>query len=93
MIILQRTFPFKFRLIPCMKIRLISKKTKSRISLDLQRDLHHVTYIVHRGPAGPRRHPTRSRIYIEKYLQLKYRVSIPQKNLDLLDQEPHGIVG
>ena len=46
MLILQRTFPFKFRLIPCMKIRLIYKKTKGRMSLDLQRDLHHVTYIV-----------------------------------------------
>ena len=29
-----------------MKIRLIYKKTKGRMSLDLQRDLHHVTYIV-----------------------------------------------
>ena len=45
MLILQRTFPFKFRLIPCMKIRLIYKKTKGHMSLDLQRDLHHVTYI------------------------------------------------
>ena len=28
-----------------MKIRLIYKKTKGHMSLDLQRDLHHVTYI------------------------------------------------
>ena len=33
-------------------------------------------------------------VYVEKYLQLKYAVSIPgKKNLDLFEQEPHGIVG
>ena len=41
----------------------------------------------------PRWHPSSSRLYIEKYLQLKYTVSIPEKNLDLLDQGPHGIFG
>ena len=41
----------------------------------------------------PRRDPTSSRLYIGKYLQVKYTVSIPAKNLDLLDQGPHGIVG
>ena len=41
----------------------------------------------------PRWHLSSSRLYIEKYLQLKYTVSIPEQNLDLLDQGPHGIVG
>ena len=27
------------------------------------------------------------------YLQLKYTVSMPEKNLDLLEQGPHGIFG
>ena len=38
------------------------------------------------SPEGeiPRRRPSNSRIYIEKCLQLKYAVSIPDKNLDLL---------
>ena len=31
----------------------------------------------------PRRHPSSSRVYIEKYLQLNFVVSIPEKNLDL----------
>ena len=28
---------------------------------------------------NPKRHPSSSRVYIEKYLQLKYTVSIPEK--------------
>ena len=32
---------------------------------------------------NPRRHPGSLRVYIEKYLQLKYTVSVPEK---------HGIV-
>ena len=38
------------------------------------------------SPEGeiPRRRPSNSRIYIEKCLQLKYAVSIPDKTLDLL---------
>ena len=45
-----------------------------------------------------RRHPSSSRVYIEKFLQFKYTVSKPgdydaRKNLDFLDQGPHGIFG
>ena len=46
-----------------------------------------------RGGEIPRRHPSSSPVYIEKYLQLKYTISIAEKNLDLLDQGPHRIVG
>ena len=56
---------------------------------------------------SPRRHPRSSRVYIEKYLQLKYTVRMPEKisiclirgnmksfsNDYVFDQGPHGIVG
>ena len=40
----------------------------------------------------PRRHPSSSSVYIVKYLQSKYTVSKPEKNLALLNQGPYGIV-
>ena len=46
-----------------------------------------------RGGEIPRRHPSSSPVYIEKYLQLKRTVSVAEKNLDLLDQGPHRIFG
>ena len=41
----------------------------------------------------PKRRPGSSRVFIKKYFQLQYTVSMPEKNLNLLDQGPHGIVG
>ena len=39
----------------------------------------------------PRRHSSKSRVYQGKYLQLKYQISMPEKNLDFLEQGPRGI--
>ena len=41
----------------------------------------------------PRRYSSNSRVYYGKYLELKCTVSMPQKNLDLLEQGREESVG
>ena len=38
-------------------------------------------------------YPSSARVYIGNYLQLQHAVSIPERNFDLVKQEPRGIDG
>ena len=65
-----------------------------RINQILWLELHKTVGIIPKkvvAGENPKRHPSSSRVYIEKYLQLKYTESIPEKiSIDQRRMESFG---